>query len=70
MEIFLIENENGNRWTNTYIDDDIIHGNILLGWDVDVYKADIPDQTFDENFDFTQIDIDSIDWTFVESHHA
>ena len=44
MEVYLIEAEDGSRWIGDYPDDDIIHGNILLGRDVNVFVTEIPDE--------------------------
>lgn len=61
-ELFKMENDTGDYLIDECIDMDYIHGNILIGSDVTVYRAIVPDDMDEED--------ESIDWEYYDDYKA
>ena len=59
---YMMEVEDGRYLIDDCINMEYIHGNIQLGYDVTVYRANVPEGV--------DADDDSIDWEYVEEYHA
>lgn len=61
-ELFKMETETGDYLIDEDVDMDYIHGNIIIGKDVTVYHAIVPDDVDEED--------ESIEWEWYEDYKA